>query len=211
MMNAPADPHVSPGPRPPSGGSPVGMTQAEQTQAIAHSVTMELEAKFQEMLKKASVVSPEEEVPRRRDPEDSTAHKVIKWGGAVFTIVAVIFGAGGAWVLWNDNNATDAELVAAVEPVKALAEINRKGLRAVTTSTSVLMCRGEWEDEILRKESELAAHQADYQEALDEHFADKAARRSTKKPRRTPDHIRLGKALEDLKNRGYNPGCQEKP
>lgn len=127
----------------------------------------------------------------------------IKWGVA---LVVVIFGSGIAYNQWIADNATKGDLSSHIKndlmPVKADVSGIKVSVDTLVTAETKRAER-ELEQAALDKQLRLLeAHRAEYQEAMAEYTATKAAGKRATRPRKTPAHIALEGELGLVPSRG---------
>lgn len=135
------------------------------------------------------------------DPTDAAEKGVkwIKWGVA---FIVFVFGAGVAYSQWIADNATKTDLQDHVQqdliPVKEDVSSVKVSVEALVAAESG---RAKSEEKRAAREAEQArvdkkmhlldAHRAEYQEAMSEYTASKAAGKRATRPRKTPEHLAL--------------------
>jgi hypothetical protein len=121
-----------------------------------------------------------------------TGVKWLKWG---ITLIVVIFGAGVGYSQWVADNATQGDISRHIK--NDLIPV-RDDVSSVKVSVDMLVKaegkRAELEleqREYTKKIRLLEAHRAEYQEAMAEYTATKAAGRRAERPRKTAEHVAL--------------------
>lgn len=133
--------------------------------------------------------------------------KILAWViGGFSTVAGGVFGAGVAYQKYVGDNATKGDIkkleTERVEPLEKHVEDLDSGMQKVSTGVESLVETQEKEKEVKKARRILDRHDKQYQESLQEYTADKAAgRRAGPRPQKTPEHIDLEDALEELESR----------
>lgn len=116
----------------------------------------------------------------------------IKWGVA---FIVVIFGAGVGYSQWVADNATKSDLSSHIKddltPVKNHVTSVKNSVDTLVAAETKRAAREVKADKMNKKVRLLEAHRAEYQEAMAEYAATKAAGRRATRPRKTPEHLAL--------------------
>ena len=122
---------------------------------------------------------------------------IAKWIGGV---VLLVFTGGVAYQQFVSGNATRDDLGTydsdTVQPLIKRVEVVESDVATVKSGVTSLVQAEKDRSEIERQKALLDAYRADYQEALSEYTADKAAGRWSERPRKDPEHIELEAELK---------------
>ena len=133
--------------------------------------------------------------------------KVLAWiFGVLATIATAVFGAGVAYQKYIGGNATkgDIEKLEAerVAPLEKRVETLDDGMGKVSRGVESLVKTQDQEKEMKKVKRRLDRHDKQYQEALQEYTADKAARRPAgPRPQKAPEHIDLEEEVAELESK----------
>lgn len=133
--------------------------------------------------------------------------KVLAWVFGVLTmVVGTVFGAGVAYQQYTEDNATKSDIEKLehdrVEPLEKHVEDLDDGMDKVSKGVDSLVHTQEQEKEVKKVKRLVDRHDKQYQQALQEYTADKAARRPAgPRPQKTPEHIKLEDQLAELEGK----------
>ncbi len=117
---------------------------------------------------------------------------IAKWVGGV---VLLVFTGGVAYQQFVSGNATQADIgdydTKTVQPLIERVETVETDLKTVKAGVNTLVSSEQKRAELEQEKALLDAYRAEYQEALSEYAADKAAGRRSERPRKDPEHIKL--------------------
>jgi len=116
----------------------------------------------------------------------------LKWGVA---FIVTIFGAGVAYSQWVADNATKGDLVNHINndlaPVSEDVSSVKVSVDSLVKAEKKRAAREVESDAMDKRMHLLEAHRAEYQEAMAEYAAMKAAGKRATRPRKTPEHLAL--------------------
>lgn len=124
--------------------------------------------------------------------------------GTLATLVTAIFGAGIAFQNIIHDNATKDDIKSHVEtdlePVKENIKNIEEDLKPVKKGIESLLHSEAKEKELKKAKARLDRFDKEYQEALQEYTADKAAGRRATRPRKTKDHLDLEVMVAEMED-----------
>lgn len=131
--------------------------------------------------------------------------KLWAFTAAIGGVAIFIFGAGIAYQQFMGGNATKADIETHkhedLEPVQEDVAQIKEDLEPVKEGVKSLVDVQEKEHKVKKLKRQLERHDKEYQEALQEYTADKAAGQRSSRPRKTAEHIRLEAEVKEAEDK----------